>query len=144
MLKKLGLPAAATKASTQSPLDRQIQQVLQTLQKQLAAAPSQQASLKALSSAQGQLQKIASGAAQAKSATQGMANALQQQGSTQPLANALQSGNAAATRQALQALSKQITSMSAQQRAATARALEQAANEAPGALKQSLRQAAFN
>jgi hypothetical protein len=145
LLDHLGLATSPTKAGAvaQSPATEQLKQVLQTLQKQLQSAPSQQAALKVLSSAQASLQKLASGSAQAKSATQAMANALRS-GPTLPVAKALQDGDAAAVRRALQALSRQLASMSAAQQAATARALEQAANSASGALKQSLRQAAFD
>lgn len=145
LLKRLGLQATSTKATTapQSRAERQIKQVLQTLQKQLGAAQSQQTALKALSSAQDQLQKLATGAAQAKTASLGIASALRQ-GATQSVAQAMQSGNSVATKQTLQSLAQRLASMSPQQQATTARALKKAANQAPAALKQSLRQAAFD
>ncbi len=144
LLEQLGLqPPSSKTADLQPPAERQLRQVLQALQKQLSAAQTQHEQLKALTSAQNQVQKLSDSAAQAKTDAQQIAGALRQ-GSTQQIAQALLSGDAAAVKQALQALSLQTESMTLRQRAETARALEQAANGAPGALKQSLRQAAFD
>ncbi len=145
LLDHLGNSAASTRstAPAQSLTSLQIKNVLQNLQKQLASAQSQHAALRALSTAQDNLQKIATGAAQARGATQSLASALRQ-GPTQQVAHALQAGDPGAVKQSLQSLSRQLASMSPAQRLAAARALERAANVAPAALKQTLRQAAFS